>query len=95
MFKVNFSGVPALKMIPLDDIDHETFYLSSDQSAVLFKDGDGEFVVYDLDSNQIQVYHWNCVDELKENHPSCSAFYPAEVVKISMAFEIVGGGDAN
>lgn len=94
MFQVNFSA-PALKMVPFEDIDNETLYLSSDQSAVLFKDGDGEFVVYDLDSRQVRVYHWDCAIELKENHPSCVAVYPAEVVKVSMAFEIVGGGNAN
>ena len=95
MFKVVFDGVPTLKMIPIEAIDGETFYLSSDQSTVLLKDGDGEFVVFDLDSRQIIVYHWNCRVELLENHPSCSTFYPAETVKVSMAFEIVGGDNAS
>ncbi|MGL4517150.1 MAG: hypothetical protein ACRCUH_10740 [Shewanella sp.] len=95
MFKVNFSGVPALKMVPFEEIDNGTLYLSSDQSAVLFRDSDGEYIVYDLDSRQVLVYHWDCALELRENHPSCSALYPAEVVKVSMAFEIVGGSDAD
>lgn len=94
MFKVVFDGVPALKMISLDDIDHETFYLSSDQSAALFKDGDGEFIVFDLDSHRISVYHWNNSDTLLENHPACAAFYPAETVKVSMAIQVVGVKDA-
>lgn len=95
MFKVVFDGVPTLKMIPLEAIDGETFYLSSDQSTVLLKDGDGEFVVFDLDSRQVIVYHWNCRVELLENHPYCATFYPAETVKVSMAFEISGVKGAN
>lgn len=94
MFKVVFDGVPALKMIPFEDTDHETLYLSSDQCQVMVKDLDGEFVVFDLDSHQISVYHWNNADGLLENHPSCAAFYPAETVKVSMAIEVVGVKDA-
>ena len=94
MFKVVFDGVPVLKMISLDDIDHETFYLSSDQSAVLFKDGDGEFVIFDLAFHKISVYHWNDSDTLLENHPACAAFYPDETIKVSMAIQVVGVKDA-
>lgn len=94
MFKVVFDGVPALKMIPFEDIDGETLYLSSDQSTVMLKDGDGEFVVFDLDSRQVVVYRWDCRVELLENHPSCATFYPAETVKVSMAIQVVGVKDA-
>lgn len=90
MFKVVFNGVPALKMIPLEDTDHETLYLSSDQNQVMVKDSDGEFVIFDLTSNQLSVYQWNNADGLLEKHPACAAFYPAETVKVSMSIEVVG-----
>ena len=95
MFKVVFDGVPALKMIPFEDTDHETLYLSSDQRQVMFKDADGEFVVFDLEFHKITVYHWNNADGLLENHRACAAFYPAETVKVSMAIQVVGVKDAN
>ena len=94
MFKVVFDGVPALKMIPFEDTDHGTLYLSSDQCQVMVKDVDGEFVIFDLDSHQISVYHWNNSDTLLENHHACAAFYPAETVKVSMAIQVVGVKDA-
>lgn len=95
MFKVVFDGVPTLKMIPIEAIDGDTLYLSSDQSTVMLKDGGGDFVVFDLDSRQIIVYRWDCRVELLENHHSCSSLYPAETVKVSMAFEISGVKGAN
>lgn len=94
MFKVVFNGVPALKMIPFDDTDHGILYLSSDQCQVMVKDSDGYFVVFDLNSEQLNVYHWNNSDGLLENYPACAAFYPAETVKVSMSFEILGVKDA-
>lgn len=94
MFKVVFDGVPALKMIPFEETDQETLYLSSDQRQVMVKDPDGEFVVFDLESHQITVYRWNNSEALLDNHPACAAFYPAETVKVSMSFEVVGVKDA-
>lgn len=94
MFKVVFDGVPALKMIPFEDIDHETLYLSSDQCHVMVQNVEGDFVIFDLDSHQISVYHWDNSDTLLENHPACVAFYPAETVKVSMAIQVVGVKDA-
>lgn len=96
MFSYNIGGVPALKMIRLSDTDSDKFYLSSDQSVIVFRDSaNGSTVLYDLVRQNIEVYDEGCTYELTENHPSCSMLFPSEVVKVSMRFEIMGGDNAN
>ena len=95
MFSYTIVGVPALKMVHLSDIDINKFYLSKDQSVIVFLDSDGSRILYDLVRQRIEVYDEGCTYELTENHPSCSMLYPSEVVKVSMRFEIMGGDNAN
>lgn len=92
MFTFNIGGVPALKMIPLDELDSDTCYLSGDQSTVVCKDSDGNFAVFTLDPKGFELYQWNDSDSLLDNNPSCSIFFPSETVKISLRLEIMGGG---
>lgn len=96
MFSYNIGGVPALKMVHLSDTDPDKFYLSSDQSVIVFRDSaNGSTILYDLVRQNIEVYDEGCTYELTENHPSCSMLFPSEVVKVSMCFEIMGGDNAN
>lgn len=91
MFTVNTNGVPALKMVPLSDIYSNKFYLSSDHSAVVFRDGNEATVIYDLNEHNIMVYGDDCGNfEITENHPSCAILFPSDVVKVSMVFNIQG-----
>lgn len=93
MFTFNIGGVPALKMIPMDAIQSDTFYLSSDQSAVITQDRDTDiYIVFDLTSGKMCLYDPSCTYELRENHPSCSMLFPSETVEISLRLEIMGGG---
>lgn len=93
MFSYNIGGVPALKMVPLDEIDHETPYLSSDQESIVVKDNDGSIVVFGLKDSAFNVYAWNDSSSLLENNPGCAMFYPSESVKVSIRLEIMGGGE--
>lgn len=93
MFTYNIGGVPALKMIPLDELDSNICYLSSDHSTIVCKDDDGSYAVFGLVSKDFQIYDWNGGGDLQENNPSCSVFFPSEAVKVSMRFEIMGGGE--
>lgn len=95
MFNAQFTGVPSLKMLALTDLDCDTCYLSGDHRIVVAKDGDGNHAVFDLQDNTFQIYSWNDCDDMVSNHESCNAFFPAEVVKVSLSLGIVGGSDAN
>ena len=95
MFNVQFSDVPSTKMLTLTDLDYDTCYLSGDHQIVVVKDGEGNLAVFYLQESNFQIYNWNDCDELVANHESCNAFYPTEVIKVSLSLRIVGGSDAN
>lgn len=93
MFTSNIGGVPALKMVPLHELDTEVAYLSGDQSTVVIKDANGAFSVFDLENNSFQIYDWNDTSTLLDDHPSCAMFFPSESVKVAIRLEIMGGGE--
>ena len=95
LFTHNIGGVPALKMVPLEEIGYKTAYLSSDQESVIVKDAEGGMVVFGLKDSSFNIYEWNESSRLLENNPCCAMFYPSEVVKVSMRFEIMGGDNAS
>ena len=93
MFTFNIGGTPALSMLALSDIDVDTLYLSSDQKAVIMQDSrEGGHIVFDLVSNDIQIYDCNEQSEIIENHPALAVLFPSETVKVAMRLEIMGGG---
>lgn len=89
MFQVSITGYPALNLIPLEDMDTDTLYLSADQKCVVMQDRENlNYVVFDLAHPSIQVYDSYSTTELKENNAGAALLLPKENASIIMKLEI-------
>lgn len=89
MFEVSMSGSPALNLIPLEDIDTDTLYLSADQKCVVMQDRENlNYVVFNLTHPSIQVYDSFSTTELKENNAGAALLLPKENATVIMKLEI-------
>ena len=92
MFSFNIGGVPALKMIPLADIDSNKFYLSSDQQLVIMFNAtvSDSYIVYNLDKGYVEVFGDDSAEVISE-YPALAMVYPDHMVSISLNLAINGG----
>lgn len=95
MFTFNIGGVPALKMIPIDQIERNTFYLTADQRCVVCREPrDDSYIVFDLKEEDITVFCEGGISDLLDNYSGASMVFPAGTVEISLNLAINGGRDA-
>lgn len=93
MFEFNIGGVPALKMLPLEETSPNTFYLTADQRCVICREPrDDGYIVFDLKDKDITVFCDGEVSELLHNYSGASMVFPAGTVSVSLSLSINGGG---
>lgn len=92
MFEVKMTGTPALNLIPLEEMDTDTLYLSADQKCVVMQDRENlNYVVFDLEFPSIRIYDSYSTTELKENNAGAALLLPKENASVIMKFEIGEG----
>lgn len=96
MFTFNIGGVPSLKMIPIEAIDRNKFYLTADQKCVVTREPrDDSYIVFDLKEGDITVFCDGDLGDLIDNYSGAALVFPDGVVSISLNLAINGGSDAN
>lgn len=93
MFEFNITGVPTLKMLPLEEISRNTFYLTADQRCVVYREPrDDSYIVFDLKDNGITVFcEGGDINDLLDNYSGASMVFPAGTVLVSLSLSINGG----